>query len=320
LYTEKHKSNSRNQIVTFIMEIKNKKILCIGEVLWDNLPSGKKPGGAPMNVALHLHNLGQEAIIASKVGRDEEGKELLDFLKKSGMNTEFVETDENFPTSQVLVHLDEKKNATFEICEAVAWDNLKLTGKLVEEAKSSGLIIFGSLASRNPVSAETILNLLENNALKLMDVNLRKPFDGREIVDRLLLKSHIVKLNEDELVTIAGWNGMNEPDQKSLVKWFSGNYCSSMICVTRGEKGALLYCQGMFFEHPGYKVEAIDTVGAGDAFLAGLVAALSEGKSYPDALAFACATGALVASKAGATPLYNLEDINRIMEFRISPA
>jgi len=294
------------------MQIKNNEILCIGEVLWDRLPSGAKPGGAPMNVALHLNAIGQNVSIASKIGNDEPGTELRSFLENSGLST-FIQIDEHLPTSEVLVHLDENNNATYEICEPVAWDNLELTDSLKTKAREAGLLVFGSLASRNPVSRSTIMQLLEKDAVKLIDVNFRKPYDTQEVVEKLLEKTDIVKLNDDELVAFAQWHNKHKHDEKSLMKWFAKQYNLKMVCVTRGEKGAFLFCDGEFYEHPGFKVEAVDTVGAGDAFLAGLIASLLENKSPADALAFACATGAFVASKAGATPAYDMKEIEKIL-------
>ncbi|HPE74997.1 MAG TPA: carbohydrate kinase [Draconibacterium sp.] len=295
------------------MQIKNNEILCIGEVLWDRLPSGAKPGGAPMNVALHLNAIGQNVSIASRIGNDEPGTELRSFLENSGLSTEFIQIDEHLPTSEVLVHLDENNNATYEICEPVAWDNLELTDSLKTKAREAGLLVFGSLASRNPVSRSTIMQLLEKDAVKLIDVNFRKPYDTQEVVEKLLEKTDIVKLNDDELVAFAQWHNKHKHDEKSLMKWFAKQYNLKMVCVTRGEKGAFLFCDGEFYEHPGFKVEAVDTVGAGDAFLAGLIASLLENKSPADALAFACATGAFVASKAGATPAYDMKEIEKIL-------
>lgn len=295
------------------MKIKNNQILCIGEILWDNLPSGAKPGGAPMNVALHLTRVGQKVAVASKVGNDEQGKKLLSFLESSGLNTDLVTIDETLPTSEVLVHLDENNNATYEICEPVAWDNLTLTDKLSKKAKESGLIIYGSLASRNTASRNTILNLLENDAVKLIDVNLRKPYDTREIVEMLIRKSDVVKLNDDELRVFGQWNEIQLQEEKSLISWFAGFYNSKMVIVTKGENGAILFADGEFFEHPGFKVNAVDTVGAGDAFLAGFIASLYQGKPNEKALEFACATGSFVASKAGATPEYNKFEIEHLI-------
>ena len=295
------------------MKIKNNQILCIGEILWDNLPSGAKPGGAPMNVALHLNRIGQKVSISSKVGNDEQGKKLLAFLEDSGLHTDLIQIDETLPTSEVLVHLDENSNATYEICEPVAWDNLVLTDSLINQAKTSGLIIYGTLASRNPETRKTILRLLENDIVKLIDVNLRQPYDTREIVEELILKSDIVKLNDEELGVFGQWYNKHKYDEESLVRWFAEAYNSKMVIVTKGDKGALLYSDGEFYEHPGFKVDAVDTVGAGDAFLAGFIAALLEGKTNDKALEFACATGAFVASKAGATPEYDRIEIEQLL-------
>jgi len=296
------------------MNFKNKQVLCIGEVLWDRLPSGAKPGGAPMNVALHLNAIGQDVAIASRIGDDLPGEELKTFLKKSGMNTELIQVDKKLPTSEVLVHLDENNNATYEICEPVAWDNLELTHSLRNKAQESGVIIYGSLASRNKHSRDTVKRLLDNDAVKLMDVNFRKPYDTKEVVETLLKKTDIVKLNDEELVVFARWHNQQIDDEKSLVKWLATKYELKMVCVTRGENGAILYSKDGFCEHPGFKVKTADSVGAGDAFLAGLVSSLLENHPQQDALAFACATGAFVASKTGATPDYNMDEIDRILK------
>ena len=295
------------------MKIKNKEILCIGEVLWDRLPSGAKPGGAPMNVALHLNAIGMDATIASSIGNDDEGNKLKDFLNSSGLDTSYIQTEDFLPTSEVLVQLDENNNATYEICEPVAWDNIRLTNELMDKAKRSGLLIYGTLASRNPISRESIMFLLDNSGVKLIDVNFRKPYDSEKVVEGLLMKADIVKMNDDELVVFANWYNKHKYDEKSLIKWFASQYNIKMVCITKGEDGAILYCEGEFYEHPGFKVDAVDTVGAGDAFLAGLISSLINDKTPDEALAFACATGAFVATKTGATPNYDMKEINSIL-------
>ncbi len=294
------------------MNISNKQILCIGEILWDRFPSGSKPGGAALNVAVHLKAFGNKVLLASRVGQDEAGNALITFLKNSGISTGLIQKDNSLPTSEVLVHLDKNKNATFEICEPVAWDNIKLTDSLISKAEKTGVIVYGSLASRNLVSRETIINLLGYDAVNIMDVNFRKPYDNKEIIEKLLNKTDIVKLNNDELHIIADWQDIQNKDEKSLAKWIASNYNIKIVCVTRGEKGALIYTEGNFCEHPGFKVNTVDTVGAGDAFLAGFISSLVNKKSPEDSLTYACATGAFVASKEGATPDYDFKEINKI--------
>ena len=273
----------------------------MGEGLWDWLPSGAKPGGAPMNVALHLNAIGMDATIACSIGNDDEGNKLKDFLNSSGLDTSYIQTEDFLPTSEVLVQLYENNNATYEICEPVAWDNIRLTNELMDKAKRSGLLIYGTLASRNPISRESIMFLLDYSGVKLIDVNFRKPYDSQKVVEGLLMKADIVKMNDDELVVFANWYNKHKYDEKSLIKWFASQYNIKMVCITKGEDGAILYCEGEFYEHPGFKVDAVDTVGAGDAFLAGLISSLINDKTPDEALAFACATGAFVATKTGAT-------------------
>lgn len=290
------------------------KIICYGEVLWDMLPGGKKPGGAPMNVGIHLKKLGLNPIIVSRIGDDAQGAELKKFLKQNEIDARFISVDENLDTSEVLVHLDENRNATYEICEPVAWDNVCIDDELIKLATDADLIIFGSLAQRNKTTRTTLLDLFKNSkATRLLDVNLRPPFDKPEIVEQLLNVSDFVKLNDEELVRIAGWH-KKAGSEKELMKWMASFYKCQTVCVTRGANGAILFIGGQFHEHFGFKVQATDTVGAGDSFLAALIADLSKKQSPQKALEFACAVGAFVASQHGAVPEYSEKDIFRIIQ------
>lgn len=288
-------------------------IVCFGEVLWDMLPTGAKPGGAPMNVAIHLKRQGLNPFIVSRIGNDVNGKKLREFLQKTGMKPEFLQTDETLPTSQVLVHLDSDRNATYEICEPVAWDNIQFTKALKKLASKTDLIVFGTLAMRNEITQETLLKFLEHSpAKRFLDVNLRPPYDRKEVVEEMLFLADYAKLNNDELATIAGWHNKTGTENE-LINWFSEFYSCSVVCATRGANGAVLWAGNELFEHPGFKVQAVDTVGAGDSFLAGLIAQLSAGNSPEKALEYACATGAYVASKPGAVPEYSIQDIEALI-------
>lgn len=289
------------------------RIICYGEVLWDMLPQGKKPGGAPMNVAIHLKRLGLQPWIVSRIGEDEQGTELKQFLEKNGLNTRFIGLDRKLNTSEVLVHLDESRNAAYEICEPVAWDNVSADDELIDLAASADLIIFGSLAQRNKITRETLLKLLQNSkATRLLDVNLRPPFDNQGIVEQLLHVSDFAKLNDEELTRIADWHNING-NEKELIQWMADFFNCSTVCVTRGPNGAVLYIDNEFHEHPGFKVQATDTVGAGDSFLAALISRLSIKQPPKSALEFACAVGAYVASQHGAVPDYSEADIQKLI-------
>ncbi len=295
------------------MKFPNKNILCIGEALWDVMPGNRKPGGAPLNVALHLTRQGNSVNIVSGVGNDQNGMELIEFIENTGLNTSYIQIDESLPTSEVIVKLNEKGNATFEIKEPVAWDALKFTSDLKNLSVNAGVIVYGTLASRNRSSRATIINTLTKEAIKIIDVNIRLPYTNPAIVRELLNYADIAKLNQDELHIIASWDEKSSVNDSELMEWIALKYNLEMVCVTRGENGAIIYSDHSFYEHPGFKVEVADTIGTGDAFLAGLISSLLNEESVKNSLEFASATGALVASRFGATPSYRAEDIKTII-------
>lgn len=285
-----------------------KQILCFGEILWDKLPTGRKAGGAPMNVALHLNRFGIPSVVASSVGNDADGNDLMDFLVKTGLSTRLVQRHPDLPTGEARIKLDAENNATFELVEPVAWDHIEPTAELAAEAAGSRAIVFGSLVSRNEYTRNTLLSLLNNDLLKIMDVNLRPPFDREAVVKMLLEHADIVKLNDDEMMRISDWYGM-EGSLRERMEAFRTFYGLATLIVTRGKNGACLIHHGIYHEHSGYRVQTVDTVGSGDAFLAGFLAALFDGKDMTVALTEACAVGAFVATRAGATPEYNRADL-----------
>lgn len=294
--------------------ILNHNITCFGEVLWDNLPSGRKLGGAPLNVAVHLlkHNI--NVFMVSKVGRDKLGKAIIKSMKELGLNTEYIQIDDKLPTSEVLVSLDVQGKPSYEICEPVAWDNINNSTAINELVERSGIVVYGTLASRNQETRNTLLSILDHSkSLKIIDVNLRYPFDNQEVVDLLLRKSDIIKLNDDELQLISTWYNANvDNNEMERLRWFSDEFNCDFICLTKGDKGAYVYDNGAIIRHNGYQVKVADSVGAGDAFLAGFISSILSEQPIEQALDFACANGAFVASCEGATPDYSLIDIEKI--------
>jgi fructokinase len=292
-----------------------KCILCVGEILWDMLPEGAKVGGAPLNVAVHLRKFGFDVKFAGRIGRDKPGDDLSYFLVSSGLGNELLQVDHELPTSTVEVYLEPDNKVRFEIVDNVAWDRIELTEDLRKAAAKADVIVYGTLASRHDVTRATMLDLLKiNSGVALIDVNLRSPFDTQKVVETLLTNASVAKLNDDELRVISGWYNINNNNERELTKWFSDKYGCKLVCVTRGANGALVYNNGYFVDHPGYNVNVKDTVGSGDAFLAGFLLKYLEGKTLSESLEFACATGALVATRAGATPEYRTEDILQIIK------
>ncbi|MBS1526150.1 MAG: carbohydrate kinase [Bacteroidetes bacterium] len=279
-----------------------KKVLCFGEILWDTFDDGKKPGGAPMNVAMHLVQQGISVDFASRVGRDQPGDELVEFLERNNLYSDLVQRDPELPTCEVTVRLDENQHATYIIPEPVSWDNIQPEDALIQAATEAEAIVFGSLACRGEVTKNTLLNLLdETQALKIFDVNLRAPHYTLATIETLAAKADIVKMNEDEAnLLIGGGTG----SLKEQMEEFRQKYHPRTICVTRGEHGAIVWHDHEFYENFGCPVQVGDTVGAGDSFLATFINGLLSGRPMQQTIDNACTVGSFVASKRGANPPY----------------
>jgi fructokinase len=279
-----------------------KSILCFGEVLWDAFGEEKVAGGATMNVAFHLAQQGAQASFASRVGTDASGKALLNFLKDNRLYSDLIQTSDKLPTCEVTVQLDENQQATYIIPQPVSWDNIKPKPELIKCAKEATAIVFGSLVCREATSRDTLLNLLdETNALRIFDVNLRAPHYTLSTIQNLAARATVVKMNEEEANLLIS---SNKGDLKDKINEFRSKYHAQTICVTRGDNGAIVWHDHEFYEHPGFTVDVVDTVGAGDSFLATFIVGLLNKLPMPQILERACAVGAFVASKRGANPLY----------------
>ncbi|GGI27785.1 carbohydrate kinase family protein [Pedobacter mendelii] len=281
------------------------KVITIGEILWDVFPEGKKAGGSSMNVALNLHKQNIESNFISAVGNDDNGKELLNFLAASHFPTNLIQVNNELPTSTVVVQLDEKHQATYTIKQPVAWDDTKVTDENLEAVKQADAFVYCSLTCRDEKSRKTIFSLLENAKIKIFDINLRAPFYEKELIYSLLKQADILKINEDEIVWVRESFGLTGNTDEQILKQLSTQFNIEIICLTLGDKGACVLKDGKFFKHSGYQVQVVDTVGAGDAFLATFIACYLQGYTMETILDNACKVGAFVASQAGANPEYN---------------
>ncbi|MBV8389209.1 MAG: carbohydrate kinase [Mucilaginibacter sp.] len=286
-------------------------VLCFGEILWDTFEDGKKAGGAPMNVAMHLKQQKVDVGFASSIGNDRSGDELIQFLKQNNLFSDsLIQRDDRYPTCEVTVELDEHQHATYIIPQPVSWDDIELSSFLEHAVVHASAVVFGSLACRSDVTRNTLLNLLdETNALKIFDVNLRAPHYTLSTIETLATKADVVKMNEDEAQLLIGGNNK---DLKEVINEFRSKYHPQTICITRGENGAIVWHDNQFYESPGCAVEVGDTVGAGDSFLATFVAGLLSGKPMQQLIEHACAVGSFVASKRGANPPYD-EQIRELL-------
>ena len=287
-------------------------VVCYGEVLWDVFPTHKKIGGAPLNVALRLNSFGINANIISSVGNDKNGRELLEYVTENNLDTSTIQISNQYQTGCVNVILDEKGSASYEITYPVAWDKIELTNHSIEYVKVSDAFIFGSLALRDNISKNTLLKLLTHAKFKVFDVNLRPPHYSMELLLALMKMADFVKCNDDELKEICTDLGCSEQKMEDQIKFLSRETSTDKICVTKGRDGAILLYDNHLYYSKSYPVKVVDTVGAGDSFLASLISKLLHGENPNEALDYACAIGALVASKKGANSKLTNAEISEI--------
>jgi len=284
------------------------KVVIFGEMLWDCLPGGAVPGGAPMNVALNLHQLGLDSTLISAVGKDIDGENLLDFLRTFQLPLNSIQVNSNHDTSKVLVDDSDKENIKYHIVSPVAWDFIEWNNEIDLAVSEADAFVFGSLGVRNLKSLSTLLKLLQHQVVRIFDANLRPPFYDFEVIETLLGFADILKINDDELEIFADYFNV-ESSIESVCSYLDQHFPMDLICITKGSKGAVIYQKGEMISHQGYKVQVEDSIGAGDAFLSGFIKSYLEEKSLKETLDFACKLGAFVATKKGGTPRYSLEEI-----------
>ncbi len=291
------------------------QVICFGEVLWDILPSGPVPGGAPMNVAYHLKKEGMDPQVITSIGKDSEGNELKAIFQSHGVSTMLFQCDEDHQTGKVYAQPNENNETVYEIVQPVAWDFIQGQNKQQELVAAARYFVFGSLAARSEVSRATLFGLLESAPYGVLDINLRPPHYSQQLVKELMHKASFLKLNEAELDLVSTWSNtlVNKEDK---VRALADDFDLSTIVVTLGENGALLFLDGAVYRHEGFKVSVRDTVGSGDAFLAGLLSQLNAGIKPAPALEYANALGALIATKRGACPDYTPDEIQAIIKGR----
>lgn len=297
--------------------MQNKKntytVVCFGEMLWDILANGRVPGGAPMNVAYHLKKLGTEPALISRIGNDECGSALLDYLKKHFISIDFIQTDPLSETGRVIAKLMANNEVQYTIKQSAAWDNIQPVHQYEKLVSEASYFVFGSLITRNSISKNTLYELTDLAKFNVMDINLRSPFIDKRNIEYLLNKVSMLKLNTEELLMVSGWYGNYKNDEERILM-IQDRFHIPDIVLTKGEKGALFFKQGLMYGHSGYTVNVADTIGCGDAFLAALLTKLSMGDSPAAALEFSCGLGALIAGKKGGCPEYQPEEVSQFIE------
>ena len=280
------------------------KVIGIGEVLWDLLPSGAQLGGAPANFAYHAQALGARAGVISRVGSDRLGQDIRRRLAELHLPLDLVQCDESAPTGTVTVELTGDGIPQFTIHRDVAWDHLVPTEAALSAARAAHALCFGTLAQRDEPSHSTIQKLLSHAApesWRVFDINLRQTFYTRAVIESSLGFANVLKLNDEELPVLAAMFGLNG-DVAMQVSAIAQMFELKLVALTRGPLGSLLYHGGRWSECQTRPVRVKDTVGAGDAFTAALVMGLLQDMDLDQINIAANEVARHVCSCAGATP------------------
>lgn len=283
----------------------NDLVVGMGEALWDVLPEGKKIGGAPANFAYHVSQFGLPSCVVSAVGDDDLGREIIENFTAKGLKQ--LIADVPYPTGTVQVEIDQSGVPQYEIKENVAWDNIPYTERLESLAERTTAVCFGSLAQRNVVSRNTINRFLDvvprnEENLIVFDVNLRQGFYNKEILCNSMKRCNILKINDEELVTVSRMFGYPGIDLQDKCWILLGKYNLKMLILTCGINGSYVFTPGNVSFQPTPKVEVADTVGAGDSFTAAFISSVLKGKSVSEAHSLAVRTSAFVCTEKGAMP------------------
>jgi fructokinase len=292
----------------------HKTVVAFGEVLWDILPLAMVLGGAPFNFTYRINALGNTGLMISRLGKDALGEKAFRKIQSLGMPTDLIEWDDNFPTGTVEVSFDAYHNPDYVIIPQVAYDQIGVDENLLNRVSMADCICFGTLSQRSKKSATSLRIILEaaQQAVKFLDINLRKACYSLESITFSLRNSDILKLNQAESEQVAemlGYGRLTIPDfcARMIENW-QLRYC----IVTLAEKGAFVRsADGESEYEPGYAVSLVDSLGAGDAFSAGFVHQILQGKSTLEACFFGNKLGAQVAMQKGATVPIHLADLNQ---------
>jgi fructokinase len=289
-------------------------IVGLGEVLWDVFSTHKQLGGAPANFAYICGLLGDDGVVASRIGADALGDEVVARLEGLELDVSNLQRDAAHATGTVKVEVGSDGQPRFEITRDVAWDFLEWTPQLQTLAARADAVCFGSLAQRGLQSRETIEKFVaatRENAVRVFDVNLRQAFYSAEVLAHSAESADILKLNHEEVPIVLQSMGGPKVDELRSAQWLCRRFELQLVCVTRGSSGSLLVSKDAHAEHPGFKVTVVDTVGAGDAFTATLVHHYLRGSNLATMNRAANQMGAWVTSKTGATPPIEAEEIKR---------
>lgn len=293
---------------------KNLNFVSFGEVLFDVFKNDKKIGGAPLNLALRISSFGFPVSMISAVGNDDDGKKIVAYIKEKGLNAQGITILNTFKTGLVDVKINNRGSATYVIEHPAAWDKIERNVSIDGIVQKADIFLYGSLVCRDEISKKTLFDLLENkNMYKVFDVNLRKPHYAMETLQELMVHADFIKFNDEELIEVSQSLGSTFSSIEDNMMFISQLTNTKSICVTKGKHGSVLLWKENLYYNAGFFIKVVDTVGAGDSFLAALISKLLSNDNPQEAIDFASAIGAMVASCEGANPVILNKDIESFL-------
>jgi fructokinase len=296
-------------------------IVAVGELLWDLLPSGARLGGAPANFAVFCARLGNRSVLVSSLGNDDYGNAARTQLVQPNLDLTQLQMSETYPTGTVDVTFSATNQPSYVISRGVAWDFIQLTPGLLATVRAADAICFETLPQRHEVSRSTIRSMVEAapaECVRVCDINIRMPDCSPEVLRWSVAHADIIKVSEEELpLTFSFLSGLGLPTQQVTPETASRALLENfpdckLVATTLGAEGSMVTTREGIFRHPGFPVKLVDTVGAGDAFTAGLLHAYLRGASPATMAKIGNLCGSYVASQQGATPALSAELIASI--------
>jgi fructokinase len=292
------------------------KIVSVGEVLWDVLPSTEHLGGAPFNFAWHAHNLGHQVCFISAVGDDPHGNQALKQMAGAGLSTRFIRRVPDHPTGTVTVAMNPLGLPHYTIHRPAAYDFPALDPSDLDTLlhPAPDWIYFGTLQQMSAPAHDLTLRLLASalTAKRFYDINLRTNSFTPELIRTLAYHADVLKLNEEEVPALRQIGAIQGNSREQFCRDCLSAFQLDAICITLGPNGCALLLDNKYVESPGFPVQVADTIGAGDAFSAALLHGINAGWAAPKIAGFANRVGAIVASRPGATPKWSVEEANAL--------
>ena len=297
-------------------------VTALGELLIDLTQNGMSeqgnpimeanPGGAPCNVLACLSKMGHKTAFIGKVGKDGFGEQLTAGLKETGISTEGLMYDEAVHTTLAVVHTFADGDRDFSFYRNPGADMMLRAEEVNEEIiQNSRIFHFGSLSMTDEPCRSAHLHALEvaekAGILRSYDPNLRPPLwpnleVAKENILELMGHCDILKISDNEIQWLSG-----KEDYDEGIAWLRERYDIPLIFLTLGKDGSRAYCGEVRTEQAGFKMNTIETTGAGDTFFGSVLHhILTKGfrpytkEELDEMLRFANAAAALVTTRRGA--------------------